>query len=417
MLVNNRRPLSSTSASREYRGTVLALLVAAIAVVVGSTCEAQQSPASKKPPRPERTAATRAVAASRLRDIYRGAPQSWPPPHVDPGIEWREIGLLPEVIHPESNPVSMEKVALGRTLFFDARLSSSGKLACVSCHEPGLGWADGRGVSEPRGKGPGRNAPTIRNIAFQSAFFWDGRAASLEAQIEEALTNPAEMDANREQVVGLLARIPDYRKLHDEAFPGRPIEFAAVVEAVACFERTVVGGRSRFDAFMKGDAAALLDEEVLGLDLFRREARCMNCHHGPPFSDGRFHDLGLSHHGRKNEDLGRYRITHDPVDKGRFRTPTLRDITQTSPYMHTGMFELGGVLAMYNAGMVTLKRQPFERNDPEFPVKSPHLKPLGLNRQDLADLAAFLATLEEPPRGMRPPRLPGLEGPPVSEER
>ncbi|MCE9630278.1 MAG: cytochrome-c peroxidase [Planctomycetia bacterium] len=407
----------SQSAVRGSWAVVIRALAAAITLGVAGNGEAQQGATPKKPPRPERTAATRVIAANRLRDIYRGDPHSWPPPHVDPEIEWREIGLLPEVVHPESNPRSTEKEALGRTLFFDARLSASGKLACVSCHEPSLGWADGRGVSEPRGKGPGRNAQTIRNAVFQPALFWDGRAASLEEQIEEALTNPAEMAADRDQVVRLLAATPGYRKLYDDAFPGRALEFAAVVEAVACFERTVVGGKSRFDAFMKGDASALSDEEVLGLDLFRRDARCMNCHHGPMFSDGRFHDLGLSFHGRTNEDLGRYRITHDPADKGRFRTPTLRDVTQTSPFMHTGMFELRGVLAMYNAGMVTLKRQAFERDDGEFPVKSPHLKPLGLNRQDLDDLAAFLASLEEPPRGMRPPPLPGIEDQPVSAER
>ncbi len=407
----------STSVSRGGRIVVTVVLAAVIGHGAVAVCEAQQTPATKPPPRQEQTAATRAIAARQLRDISRGDPRAWPHPRVDPGVEWREIGLLPEVVHPESNPLSVEKATLGRALFFDARLSSSGKLACVSCHEPSLGWTDGRGVSEPRGKGPGRNTPTIRNAAFQATLFWDGRAASLEEQIEEALLNPAEMAADREQVVRLLATIPGYRQLHDAAFPDRAIGFATVVEALACFERTVVGGRSRFDAFMKGDAAVLSDEEVLGLDLFRRDARCMNCHHGPTFSDGRFHDLGLSFHGRTNEDLGRYRITRDPADKGRFRTPTLRDVTQTSPLMHTGMFELRGVLAMYNAGMVTLKRQPFERFDEEFPTKSPHLKPLGLNRQDLADLAAFLETLEEPARGMRPPTLPGIADPPVSVEQ
>ena len=155
--------------------------------------------------------------------------------------------------------------------------------------------------------------------------------------------------------------------------------------------------------------AALTDAELIGLDLFRREARCLNCHHGPTFTDGRFHDLGLSFHGRSNEDLGRHAITKDPADKGRFRTPTLRNVTRTAPLMHTGMFELRGVLSMYNAGMVTLKRQPYERNDPHFPVKSPLLKPLGLNKQDLADLTAFLGSLEEPKRRVRPPAIPGLD--------
>lgn len=366
---------------------------------------------AKKPPRPERSATARAEAARQLRDIYRRERAAWPAPHVDPGVEWREIGLLPKVVHPKSNPFNITKAELGRLLFFDARLSADGKMACVSCHEPNLGWADGRPVSQPHGRSPDRNTPTIRNVAFQTNLFWDGRAASLEQQVEDALTNPKEMAADRDEVVRLLARSPGYRKLFEEAFAGRPIDFAAVTEAVACFERTIVSGRSRFDRFMQGDAAALSDAEVLGLDLFRREARCMNCHHGPTFSDGRFHDLGLSFYGRSNQDLGRHAITGEATDKGRFRTPTLRDVTHTTPLMHTGMFELTGVLNMYNAGMATLRRQPYQRDDPLFPVKSSHLKPLGLNRQDLADLAAFLGALEEPRHRVFPPALPEISGP------
>lgn len=385
------------------------LFIAAGLVIAPSALVAETAAPEKKPPRPERTASERANAVRQLREVYRREPAAWPVPHVDPGVEWREIGLLPKVEHPESNPFNATKAELGRLLFFDHRLSADGKMACVSCHEPNLGWADGRPVSQPHGRSPDRNTPTIRNIAFQTHLFWDGRAGSLEQQVEDALTNPREMAADRDDVVRLLARSSGYRKLFDEAFPGRPITFAAVVEAVACFERTIVSGRSRFDRFVSGDEAALSDAEILGLDLFRREARCMNCHHGPTFSDGRFHDLGLSFYGRSNEDLGRHAVTGDASDKGRFRTPTLRDVTHTTPLMHTGMFELSGVLNMYNAGMVSLKRQPYQQNDPLFPVKSPHLKPLGLNRQDLADLAAFLGALEEPRQRVLPPQLPEIE--------
>ena len=362
----------------------------------------------KKTARPERTAAERADAARQLRVVYRGVPAGWPAPHVDPGVEWKEIGLLPPVVHPESNPLNDAKVTLGKMLFFDARLSASGKIACVSCHEPNLGWTDGRTVSQPHFKEPGRNTPTIRNAAYHAALFWDGRASSLEEQAVDALTNPTEMAANRDEVVRLLAKSPGYRKLFTAAFSDRPIEFPRVVEAVACFERTIIGGRSRFDGFMQGDAAALSDSEIVGLDLFRREARCMNCHHGPAFSDGRFHDLGLSFYGRSNADPGRYDVTGDPKENGRFRTPTLRDVTQTAPLMHTGTFQLAGVLNMYNAGMPTLRRYAYQQHDPAFPVKSPHLKPLGLNRQDLADLAAFLGSLDEPRQVMRPPILPEI---------
>ena len=385
------------------------LFMATWLAIAPATLVTQAAAPEKKPPRPDRTASERAEAVRQLREVYRREPAAWPSPHVDPGIEWREIGLLPPVEHPESNPFNATKVELGRLLFFDRRLSADGKMACVSCHEPNLGWADGRPVSQPHGRSPDRNTPTIRNVAFQKNLFWDGRAGSLEQQVEDALTNPEEMAADRNDVVRMLGSSPGYRKLFDEAFSGRPITFAAVVEAVACFERTIVSGRSRFDRFVLGDEAALSDDEILGLDLFRREARCMNCHHGPTFSDGRFHDLGLSFYGRSNEDLGRHAVTCEASDKGRFRTPTLRDVTHTTPLMHTGMFELSGVLNMYNAGMVTLKRQPYQRDDPLFPVKSPHLKPLGLNRQDLADLAAFLGALEEPRQRVFPPELPEIE--------
>jgi len=364
----------------------------------------------KKIARPEQTAAERADAARQLREVYRAAPSSWPAPHVDPGVEWKEIGLLPPVVHPDSNPLSKGKVTLGRTLFHDARLSTSGKMACVSCHEPSLGWADGRTVSQPHARAPGRNTPTIRNVAYQSLLFWDGRASTLEQQAKEALTDPAEMAASDDHVVRVLSQSPGYRKLYADAFPGRPIEFGQVLEAVACFERTVVGGRSRFDDFMRGNAAALSEEELLGLDLFRRDARCMHCHHSPLFSDGRFHDLGLSFYGRGNADSGRYGVTGVAADNGRFRTPSLRDVTQTMPLMHNGMFRLTGVLNMYNAGMVTLKRPASHEDDPVFPVKSALLKPLGLNRQDLADLAAFLGALREPRYRERPPALPEIDG-------
>lgn len=407
---------STDRASSRLRNNAAGLVALATWLAIGTSPAAEPAAPSQKLPRPERSAAERSAAARQLRDVYRRPPASWPAPHVDPGIEWREIGLLPQVVHPEKNPFNAAKAELGRLLFFDARLSADGKMACVSCHEPSLGWADGRAVSQPHGRTPDRNTPTIRNVAFQTHLFWDGRAGSLEHQVEDALTNPAEMAADRDAVVRLLARSPGYRKRFAEAFAGRPLEFTAVVEAVACFERTIVSGRSRFDRFMQGEDGALSDDELLGLDLFRREARCMNCHHGPAFSDGRFHDLGLSFFGRSNEDLGRHAVTGAASDRGRFRTPTLRDVTHTAPLMHTGMFELRGVLNMYNAGMVTLKRQPYQRDDPLFPVKSPHLKPLGLNRQDLADLEAFLAALAEPRQRVLPPALPELEAEPVNGE-
>ena len=385
---------------------VVCLAVGACALGMPPAISADPPAGDRTAVRPERTDADRAAAVEGLRSRYLGEPATWPAPRVDEGVAWRELGLLPPVVHPQANPFGDEKAQLGKLFFFDARLSASGEIACASCHDPAHGWADGRPVSQPSGGTPGRNTPSIRNVAHRSALFWDGRAATLEQQAEEALRNPREMAASDDHVVGLITASPRYRELYAAAFPDRPASLAGVAEAIACYERTVVGGHSRFDDFLRGDATALSDAAILGLDLFRREARCMNCHHGPTFSDDRLHVLGLSFFGKSNEDLGRYRVSGDPADSGRFLTPSLRDVTRTAPLMHSGRFQLSGVLNMYNAGMVRLRRRGAWRDDPLVPVPSRHLGPLGLNRQDLADLAAFLAALEEPPDGERPPQLP-----------
>jgi cytochrome c peroxidase len=382
------------------KGFVIVAVMTAVAVCDHARGDRPASIA----PRPVRTEAARGDWVATLRDAYSRPPAEWPAPHVDPGVAWRELDRLPPVVHPADNPYSPAKEQLGKALFFEPRLSASGEMACASCHDPDLAWADGRTVSFGHLRRPlARNAPTIRNVAFQPALFWDGRAPSIEAQVEAVLLNPAEMHVTREHVVKELSQSANYRELFAQAFGDREITFDRTAQALACFQRTVVGGHSRFDRFLAGDRAVLTDQELIGLDLFRREARCMNCHHGPLLTDGQFHDLGLSYYGRSLEDLGRFEVTHEAADVGRFRTPSLRDVTRTRPLMHNGLFELSGVLAMYNVGMVAIKRQPHQHDDPLFPVKSPLLKPLGLNRQDLTDLEAFLGTLEEPRRRVRPP--------------
>jgi len=366
-------------------------------------------------PRPERSAEERQSWIAELRALYSQSPDKWPTPHVDEGVEWRELGLLPEVVHPESNPFSQAKADLGKMLFFDPRLSGSGQIACASCHDPDLAWADGRvnAFGHDRFK-LHRNAPTIVNTAYYDVLFWDGRAGSLEEQAHAVILNPLEMNATEEVVVERLNAEPEYRAAFANAFCDETITLDRVAQALATFERTIVTtGRSRFDAFLRGKHEALSDEALAGLDLYRREARCMNCHHGPNFSDSKLHNLGLSYYGRKYEDLGQYQVTKLAEDVGRFRTPTLRNIVATRPYMHNGLFELEGVLNMYNAGMGTLLPKEHQLDDPLFPIKSPHLKPLRLNKQDLSDLRAFLETLSEPRLRIRPPYLPGLS--PASE--
>lgn len=366
---------------------------------------------SRLPRRPERSDEQRKALAAELRELYRKPSTSWPAPTVDAGVKWQEIGLLPEVEHPADNPHSKAKAELGKMLFFDPRLSGSGQMACASCHDPDLGWGDGRTTSFGMDRKPlDRNAPSLMNAGYHRSFFWDGRASSLEDQAEQVLLNQDEMRSAPGDLAAKLSAIPGYREKFNEAFGSEEIDIDRVTQALACFERTITGGRTPFDHFLKGRKSALSDDAVLGLDLFRREARCMNCHHGPLLSDGEFHDVGLSYYGRKYEDLGRYDITGAATDVGRFRTPSLRSFAKSGPYMHNGLFPSArGVLNMYNAGMPTLRRKEHQLDDPLFPKKSALLKPLGLNNQDLADLEAFLEAASEPYLRMRPPELPPAE--------
>lgn len=384
-----------------------------VAAGVGATQDTPAKPTdpAKKPPRPEKSPADAAAFAAELRVAYAKPANEWPKPTLDPGVEHREVGPLPAVEHPKANPHSKAKAELGKALFFDGRLSGSRQMACASCHDPDLAWADGRTVSFGHDrKALKRNSPAVQNAAFRSSFFWDGRAASLEAQALAVLENPDEMRAETETLPARLKKVAGYPELFQEAFGDAAISTERVAQALACYQRTLVGGRSRFDAFLGGKADALTDAELRGLHVFRTDGRCLNCHSGPTFSDGKFHDIGLSYYGRELEDLGRFRVTKEKADVGAFRTPSLRNVGKTGPYMHNGLFDLDGVLRMYNAGTPNLGRKAADKDDPNFPTKSALLKPLGLNRQDLADLEAFLRSLDEPLVRVRPPKISQPDG-------
>jgi cytochrome c peroxidase len=358
--------------------------------------------------RPAMNAEQRTEWATRLRAVYSQAAEKWPPPNLDRGIKLQELGLMPEPKHPEANPGTKEKIELGKILFFDPRISGSGQMSCSNCHDPDLHWADGRTTAIGNHRRVlKRNAPSIMNVGLNEKLFWDGRAGSLEEQAKQVLSNPDEMDSSEVLVVERIGQLPEYKDLFTAAFGDEKIDLDRIVAAIASFERTIVSGFSRFDSFMKGKHEALPDEAVIGLHLFRTEARCMNCHNGPNFSDNQFHDVGLSYYGRFYQDLGRYKVTSEAADVGRFKTPTLRNIANTAPYMHNGLFPLDGVLNMYNAGMPNIRRHPEQAEDKLFPTKSPHLVRLNLNKQDLDSLKAFLESLSEPKRRIAQPDLPG----------
>lgn len=359
------------------------------------------------PPRAQLSEAEYAAQATSLRELYSKPAAEWPTPTLDEGVEHRELGPLPEVKFPENNPFSKEKAELGKLLFFDGRLSGTGQMSCASCHDAELGWGDGRAFAFGHAAKPvKRNAMSLINAGLRSSFFWDGRAATLEEQALMPIGNPDEMHSSGDEAAERVSKVDGYKPHFKAAFGSEEINSERIAQAIATYERTLVSWKSPFEHFVRGEKNALSDAAVRGLHLFRTEARCLNCHNGPTLTDEQFHDLGLSYYGRELQDLGRYEITKNPSDVGRFKTPSLRNVTRTGPYMHNGLFDLEGVLNMYNAGMATLKPKPNQVNDPLFPKKDRLLKPLGLNRQDLADLQAFLESLEETRQRVRAPKLP-----------
>ena len=340
--------------------------------------------------------------AEQLRAWYTQPPEAWPAAEHDPSVTPRELGLLPEP--PEMDPALVE---LGEQLFFDPRLSTSGQMACASCHDPDLGWADGRTTSFGfrRTQLP-RNAPTVQNSGLLPRLFWDGRARSLEELTLDVLEHPDEMRGTAGAVVERLAAVPEYARKFDAIGDEPGVTIEKVTSAVAAFCRSNQGGKSRFDAFLRGRHDALSDAELRGLHLYRTAANCMNCHDGPEMTDGKLHVTGLSLYGTPREDLGAYAVTGDAEDVGAFRTPGLRNLERTAPYMHHGLFEsLPVTLRAYNGGMPAQRDKPNAAGDP-VPVKSPLLQPLGLTDEQLADLEAFLRSLSEPHRRIEPPDLP-----------
>lgn len=356
----------------------------------------------------ETPAANEAPAVADLRAAYLKPPAEWPKPTIDPEAKFAELGVLPPVEHPADNPFSQEKADLGKQLFFDPRMSGSRQIACASCHDPDLAWADGRTNAFGHDRQVGqRNTPSVMNTAHFASQFWDGRVYSLESQARMPIVNEIEMHASPDAIAAVINGIPGYRERFKQVFGVDEVTFDEIAKAIACFERTVVGGRSDFDKFLKGDAKALSDAAVRGLHVFRTTGRCLNCHNGPALTDNQFHNIGLTYYGRKYEDLGRYKVTKQPADVGKFKTPSLRNVTKTAPYMHNGFFELEGVINMYNGGGPNVQpKDEAEKNDPKFPVKSPMVKKLNLSAQDRADLIAFLESLEEPKLRVRPPELP-----------
>ncbi|MFP4560604.1 MAG: cytochrome-c peroxidase [Thiohalorhabdus sp.] len=342
-----------------------------------------------------------------LRAAY-GKPQSeWPSPQIDAEVQAEPLGPLPEPPFPDTNPHTPAKEELGKQLFFDPRLSASGQIACASCHDPELGWADGRRYSFGHDRQRGSvSAPTILNAAYLESLFWDGRADTLEEQALGSLTNPVEMAADPEEVTARLAGIDGYRRQFREVFGDDRIGIQEVTRAIATFVRSRTMRHTPFDRFMRGDRTALDDQQLRGLHLFRTKARCMNCHHGPNLTDEYYHHMGTSFYGVGN-DQGRYAVTGAREDFGAFRTAPLRGVAHTAPYMHNGLVpELEGLLKLYNAGWWQNAPVGAAEDKARSMHLSPRIQPLGLSEEERAALEAFLRALSSPRPRMAPPELP-----------
>jgi len=316
----------------------------------------------------------------------------------------------------EENPVTPEKVELGRLLFFDPLLSGDNTMSCATCHHPDFGLADGRGKAMGfggKGFGPdraggtllGRQSPTLWNAAYNAHQFWDGRARLLEHQAAFPIQAPDEMNQDADELVDELSAIPEYVRLFEQVFgpDGEPVTFENVTKAVAVFERTLLTFRSRFDRFAAGEEEALTPEEKRGFELFRSDRmRCIQCHHLPTFSDTAFRVIGVPE--EETPDPGRAKVPGEGPF-GAFKVPALRNASVTGPYMHNGHFDtLESIIDFYAGGAGLANEPPAENVDPL-------IRPFRISAEEKAALVSFLnaltdLSLQPAPPGAVPSGLP-----------
>lgn len=298
---------------------------------------------------------------------------------------------LPALPVPADNPMTIEKVELGKMLYFDKRLSKDGSVSCATCHMPDYAYAEPRatstGIKEQVGD---MNSPTVINSSYQTSMFWDGRMKSLEEQAAGPMENPIEMGHDIADIAKDLNKIPEYKKLFEDAF-GAPASKETMTKAIASFERTILSGNSPYDKYMNGDKSAMTDEQVKGMKLFRGKALCATCHTPPLFTNGNFVNTGIGKQGD-----GRMAVTGDEGDKGAYRVAALREVENTGPYFHDGSVESleEAVKLMAEGGVDNPNRHPI----------------LGMARklsdEELAQLVAFMKALSGEYPIVEEPELP-----------
>ncbi|MCU1273484.1 MAG: Cytochrome-c peroxidase [Bryobacterales bacterium] len=291
------------------------------------------------------------------------------------------LGLVP-VVWPKDNPYTPEKAELGRVLYFDPRLSADGSVSCATCHSPKFAFTDGAAVSTGiRGQKGNRSAPTVINRAYSLAQFWDGRASTLEEQAKGPMANPLEMGNTHDSIVDNLKKVQGYRVLFAKVFGTEDFTIDQVAKAITTFERTLMSGNSPYDRYQAGQKNAMTVGQVRGMNVFFDKAKCDACHEGVNFTSNMYANLGVGI-DKPEPDVGRHAVTHDPKDWGAFKTPTLREIAHTAPYMHDGSLKtLEDVVEYYDKGGT-----PNKNLDQK-------IKPLRLTAQDKKDLVAFLNSL------------------------
>lgn len=296
---------------------------------------------------------------------------------------------------PEDNPVTDAKVDLGKRLYFDKRLSRDGTVSCATCHAPEKGWTDQSAVSTGiKGQKGGVSAPTVLNSAYMEFQFWDGRAKSLEEQAKGPIQNPLEMGFTHEEAVDRLKSIMGYAPLFKKAFGDEGIDIDRVAKAIATFERTVLTGNSPYDRWQAGNKKAMSAAAIRGHNLFHGKANCAICHDGFNFSNSDFHNIGV---GMKapEANLGRFAQTKEERHTGAFKTPTLRNLKYTAPYMHDGSEATLEQVVDY-----------YDRGGEANAHLDGRIKPLKLTPEEKKDLVAFMDALNGDPVAVKFPKMP-----------
>lgn len=354
-----------------------------------------RKPAVRRPGAPSAKNASAAKAAKLMPAPSGQQPVPPPPTRSLTDILKLTFRRPPPPMIPADNPFTEAKAELGKTLFFDPRLSRTGTISCSSCHNPANNWSDGR----PRGIGVTgeplpRRSPSLLNASWLTALMWDGRAYSLEQQVTIPLTAEHEMGMPVEGAVAAIAAIPGYQPLFQKAFGSNKVGAKEIQAAIATFERTLVSQDAPFDRWISGDQAAISDTAKKGFEVFNGVARCGKCHRGWRFTDDRFHDIGMT--GISDQGRGKLLPTVVAMQNA-FKTPSLRDMPPAGPYLHDG-------------SMTTMAQviEHYEKGGTKRPSLSAEMEPVKLTPEERAALTAFLDTLSGPPLKFEPPVLPSF---------